>query len=289
MLNDGAGIETDLTVVCLEKDHFRIISSAATRTHDKAHILKHLSPILKFNDITDKLVCLGIFGPKSRNLISKISKDDFANETFKFGNGKFVNIGSKKVWVQRLSYVGELGFEIYIENKDAKEVYQLILQEGKNLNLSHCGSHAMDTMRMESGFLHWGHDISPEENQYQAGLNFAISYKKEVNFIGKESLLKIKNNKHDRRFIMLSLKNNKAGEPLLLHEEPIYLNDEIIGRTTSGNYSFNYNKNLSFGYVKTNHSNEELKNMKLYIEVAKKKYQAIVESQPLKDKNVKFL
>jgi len=289
MLNEAGGIETDLTVICIEKDHFRIISSAATRTHDKAHILKHLSPILKFNDITDKLVCLGIFGPKSRNLISKISKDDFANETFKFGNGKFVNIGSKKVWVQRLSYVGELGFEIYIENKDAKKVYQLILQEGKNFNLSHCGSHAMDTMRMESGFLHWGHDISPEENQYQAGLNFAISYKKEVNFIGKESLLKIKNNKHDRRFIMLSLKNNKAGEPLLLHEEPIYLNDEIIGRTTSGNYSFNYNKNLSFGYVKTNHSNEELKNMKLYIEVAKKKYQAIVESQPLKDKNVKFL
>ena len=88
---------------------------------------------------------------------------------------------------------------------------------------------------------------------------------------------------------MLSLKNSKAGEPLLLHEEPIYLNDEIIGRTTSGNYSFNYNKNLSFGYVKTNHSNEELKNMNLYIEVAKKKYPAIVETQPLKDKNVKFL
>ena len=289
MLNEAGGIETDLTVICIEKDYFRIISSAATRTHDKAHILKHLSPILKFNDITDELVCLGIFGPKSRDLISRVSKDDFANETFKFGNGKFVNIGSKKVWVQRLSYVGELGFEIYIENKDAKEVYQLILQEGKNLNLSHCGSHAMDTMRMESGFLHWGHDISPEENQYQAGLNFAISYKKEVNFIGKESLLKIKNNKHDRRFIMLSLKNSKAGEPLLLHEEPIYLNDEIIGRTTSGNYSFNYNKNLSFGYVKTNHSNEDLKNMNLYIEVAKKKYPAIVETRPLKDKNVKFL
>ena len=289
MLNEAGGIETDLTVICIEKDHFRIISSAATRTHDKAHILKHLSPILKFNDITDELVCLGIFGPKSRDLISRVSKDDFANEPFKFGNGKFVNIGSKKVWVQRLSYVGELGFEIYIENKDAKEVYQLILQEGKNFNLSHCGSHAMDTMRMESGFLHWGHDISPEENQYQAGLNFAISYKKEVNFIGKESLLKIKNNKHDRRFITLSLKNSKAGEPLLLHEEPIYLNDEIIGRTTSGNYSFNYNKNLSFGYVKTNHSNEDLKNMNLYIEVAKKKYPAIVETRPLKDKNVKFL
>ena len=177
---------------------------------------------LEFKDITDDLVCLGIFGPKSRNLISKISDDDFINETFKFGTGKFVTIGSKKVWAQRLSYVGELGFEIYIDNKDAKEIYQLIVDEGKNHNLSHCGSHAMDTMRMESGFLHWGHDISPEENQYEAGLNFAISYKKEPNFIGKENLLKIKDKKNNRT-IVLELKDSKPGTPLLLHEEPIYL------------------------------------------------------------------
>ena len=96
MLNEAGGIETDLTVICIEKNHFRIISSAATRTHDKAHILKHLSPRLEFKDITDDLVCLGIFGPKSRNLISKISKDNFTNETFKFGTGKFVTLVQKK-------------------------------------------------------------------------------------------------------------------------------------------------------------------------------------------------
>ena len=142
---------------------------------------------------------------------------------------------------------------------------------------------------MESGFLHWGHDISPEENQYEAGLNFVISYKKEVNFTGKESLLKIKDKKKNRRFIMLSLTDSNPGNPLLLHEEPIYLNDKIIGRTTSGNYSFNYNKNLSFGYVKSEYSNEELTKMNLYIEVAKKKYPAIVEITPLKDKQARFL
>ena len=289
MLNEAGGIETDLTVICIEKNHFRIVSSAATRTHDKAHIIKHLSSDLKFKDITNDLACLGIFGPKSRDLISKISQDDFTNEKFKFGDGKFITIGSKKVWAQRLSYVGELGFEIYMDNKDAKEVYQLIIKEGKNHNLSHCGSHAMDTMRMESGFLHWGHDISPEENQYEAGLNFAISYKKETNFIGKESLLKIKNKAQNRRFIMLSLTDNTPGAPLLLHEEPIYLKEKIIGRTTSGNYSFNYKKNLSFGYVKSEHTNEELTKMDLYIEVAKKKYPVIVELTSLKDKQAKFL
>ena len=289
MLNEAGGIETDLTVICIEKNHFRIISSAATRTHDKAHILKHLSPELKLKDITDELICLGVFGPKSRDLISKISKDNFSNDVLKFGRGKYIQIGSKKVWLQRLSYVGELGFEIYINKVDAIEIYQLIIEEGKNHKLSLCGSHAMDTMRMESGFLHWGHDISPEENQYEAGLNFTISYKKEINFIGKESLLKIKDKKQNRRFVMLSLKSSTPGQPLLMHEEPIYLDDEIIGKTTSGNYSFNYKKNLSFGYIKTKYTNAELMKMNLYIEVAKKKHLAIVEVSPLKNKKAKFL
>jgi len=146
----------------------------------------------------------------------------------------------------------------------------------------------MDIMRMESGFLHWGHDISPEENQYEAGLKFTINYKKETDFIGRESLLKIKDKKQEKKFIMLSLKEGKPGEPLLLHDEPIYLKDEIIGQTTSGNYSFNYNKNLSFGYVKTDYSNDQLAKMDLYIEVAKKKYPAKVELSPLKDKKIKM-
>jgi glycine cleavage system aminomethyltransferase T/glycine/D-amino acid oxidase-like deaminating enzyme len=289
MLNEAGGIETDLTVICIEKNHFRIISSAATRTHDKAHILKYLSTELEFNDITDKLACLGIFGPRSRDLVSKISKGNFSNEAFKFGTGKFINIHSKKVWIQRLSYVGELGFEIYADYKDIKEVYQSIIGEGKKHNLSHCGSHAMDTMRMESGFLHWGHDISPEENQYEAGLDFAISYKKKTNFIGQKSLSKIKDLKLNKRFIMLSLKESNPGYPLLLHEEPIYLDDKIIGRTTSGNYSFNYKKNLSFGYVDSIYSNQELAKFNLYIEVAKKKYPVIVEINPLKNKQARLL
>ncbi|MDC0901728.1 FAD-dependent oxidoreductase, partial [Candidatus Pelagibacter sp.] len=122
MLNEGAGIETDLTVVCIEKDYFRIISSATVRTHDKAHILKHLSKDLEFKDVTDELICLGVFGPKSRDLLSKITNENLSNENFKFGTSKNINLASTNVWVQRLSYVGELGYEIYIKNKDAKKV-----------------------------------------------------------------------------------------------------------------------------------------------------------------------
>jgi 4-methylaminobutanoate oxidase (formaldehyde-forming) len=287
MLNQGGGIETDLTVVCLEKDHFRIISSAAVRTHDKAHILKYLSGDVEFKDVTDELICLGIFGPKSRDLLSKITNEDLSNENFRFGSGKKINLNSIDVWTQRLSYVGELGYELYIQKDNGKEIYDLIVNIGKDFGLTHCGAHTMDTMRMESGFLHWGHDISPEENQYQAGLNFAISYKKPFDFIGKEKLLKIKDQKLDRRFVMLALKESKSGEPLLLHEEPIYLDDQIIGKTTSGNYSFNYDKNLSFGYIKCDFSNEQLVNKNLYIEIEKKKYPAELLTKPLKTNNFK--
>jgi len=288
MLNETGGIETDLTVICIDKDYFRIISSAATRTHDKVHILKNLSKDLDFKDVTDNYSCLGIFGPKSRDLLSKLSTDNFSNEVFRFGDGKYTLINKKKVWIQRLSYVGELGYEIYSKVEDAKSIYNSITKEGKKFNLSHCGSHAMDVMRMESGFLHWGHDISPEENQFEAGLNFAISFKKEANFIGKEQLTKYRDKKPKKRFIMLSLKNNNPGQPLLLHEEPIYLDDKIIGRTTSGNYSFNYNKNLSFGYVSSDYSNHELSNKNLYIEVAKCKYPVNVELHPLKSNKIRY-
>jgi 4-methylaminobutanoate oxidase (formaldehyde-forming) len=288
MLNIDGGIETDLTVICLDKNYFRIISSAATRERDKFHIKKHLAKDLHLKDVTDDYCTLGLFGPKSRNLLSKLSNDNFSNSNFKFGIGKLTTINSKDVWVQRLSYVGELGFELYIKNSEAKDIYNLIIKEGKIFNLSHCGMHALDIMRMESGFLHWGHDISPEENQYQAGLNFAVSFKKDINFIGKESLLKIKDKKQSRKFVMLSLKDSKPGDPLLLHDEPIYLENKIIGRTTSGNYSFNYNKNLSFGYIKTVLTNDELLKKNLFLEVEKKKYAVALETKPLKDKSVRF-
>jgi len=144
---------------------------------------------------------------------------------------KKITINNKEVWAQRLSYVGELGWELYIKMNEAKEIYNLIVDEGKEFNLSHCGMFAMDTMRMEKGYLHWGHDMSPEENQYEAGLSFTISYKKNVDFIGKEALLKIKDQKPKKKLVILSLKENKPGFPLLLHDEPILSDGKIIGRT----------------------------------------------------------
>ena len=287
MLNEDGGIETDLTVVCLDKNYFRVVSSAATRERDKYHIQKYLSKDISFTDVTEEICCLGLFGPKSREMIQKISADDFSSENFKFGMGKNVKIKNINIWAQRISYVGELGFELYVDSKQALDLYKILIEEGKNFELSHCGMHAMDIMRMESGFIHWGHDISPEENQYQAGLRFAISYKKNVDFIGKDALLKIKDKELDKRMMMFTLKDSKPGEPLLLHEEPIYLEDKIIGRTTSGNYSFCFDKNLSFGYVNSGNTIDKLKDKKLFIEIEKKKHPVDILEKPLNNKNYK--
>jgi 4-methylaminobutanoate oxidase (formaldehyde-forming) len=287
MLNPDGGIETDLTVVCIDKNHFRIISSAATRERDKFHINKHLSKNVELKDITDDLCVFGLFGPKSRDLLKTLSEDNFENDQFRFGFAKFITIDGVKIWTQRLSYVGELGYELYVDLKDAKKIYELLIEKGKDFNLSNCGMHAMDIMRMESGFLHWGHDISPEENQYQAGLAFTISNKKDVDFIGKKALEKIKQDKVKTRFSMFTLKESEPGKPLLLHDEPIYIDDKIIGRSTSGNYSFNFKKNLVFGYIKSDLTNEELCKLDLYIEVERIKYPVELILKPLKQSNFK--
>ena len=289
MLNDDGGIETDLSTVCIDKNYFRIVSSAATREHDKMHIQKYLSDKVQFNDVTENICCFGLFGPKSRYMMVKLSKDDFTKESFKFGTAKSIKIGEIEVWAQRLSYVGELGYELYVKSNNAKKLYNLIIMEGKNFQMSHCGMHAMDIMRMESGFVHWGHDISAEENQYQAGLDFAISYKKNIDFIGRNALLKIKGKSPTKRLIMLTLKENKPGEPLLLHEEPIYLKDKIIGRTTSGNFSFCFNKNLTFGYIDGEVTDEDLQNKDIFVEIAKKKYPADLQKKSLNQNNFKTI
>ena len=113
-----------------------------------------MSKEVKFSDVTESICCLGLFGPKSRDMIQKISSDDYSNENFKFGTGKNVKIKNIKIWAQRISYVGELGFELYINKENALKLYKILIKEGKNFDLSHCGMHAMDIMRMESGFVH---------------------------------------------------------------------------------------------------------------------------------------
>ena len=282
MLNDKGGIEADLTVTCITKNIFRIVTGSAVREHDKKHIRKFLNKDLNFKDITDDYACFGIFGPQSRDLLTKIIGKEFTNDQFPFGTGKILKLNEVSIWFQRLSYVGELGWELYIPIDQAKKIYEKIDKEGKNFNLVHAGAHAMDIMRMEKGYLHWGHDISPAENPFEAGLGFAVKLNREYDFIGKKSLIEAKTNQK-KQFAMFTLDQADPGSPLLLHDEPIYYEGKIIGETTSGNFSFNYNKNMAFGYIESNIDKEVAKDNFFEIEVEKIKYKANLEINPLHD------
>ena len=286
MLNKDGGIETDLTVVCLDQNYFRVVSSATVREHDKHHILKHLDSSVEFKDVTEDYACLGVFGPKSRNLMTDLAGKHFETKDFPFATGKNIKILDINVWAQRLSYVGELGWELYIPIKNAITIYNKIIKDGVKYQICHAGVYAMDTLRMEKGYLHWGHDITPEENQYEAELGFAISYKKKIDFIGKDALLKIKDQKPKKKLVILSLKENKPGFPLLLHDEAILGDGKIIGRTTSGNFSFNFKKNMAFGYI---YSEENLNAKDIEIEVEKTKYKANIEAKAFHDPDNKII
>ena len=130
MLNSDGGIETDLTVICISENHYRVIGAAATRERDKFHIKKHINQNIELTDVTDDYVCLGIFGPKSRELMKDISGEDFSNDNFRFGHSKNLKIENNDVWVQRLSYVGEVGYELYINNSEAKLIFNKIIDIG---------------------------------------------------------------------------------------------------------------------------------------------------------------
>ena len=282
MLNKKGGIEADLTVTCLTNNTFHIVSGSSVREHDKKHILKFLDKNVTLTDITEDFACFGIFGPKSRDLLTKIIGNEFTNDKFPFGTGKWLDLNGTSIWFQRLSYVGELGWELYVPIKKAKQVYEVIDEKGKEFELVHAGSHAMDIMRMEKGYLHWGHDISPGENPFEAGLGFAVKLNSEINFIGKQNLIQEKL-KQKKQFVMFTLDNSSPGSPLLLHDEPIYYEGKIVGETTSGNYSFNYNKNMAFGYIESKIDINNIKDKFFEIEVAKVKYKANLQIKPLHD------
>ena len=282
MLNTRGGIVADLTITCVNENNFKIITGSGVRTHNKKHILKYLSEDTKFIDNTENEACFGIFGPKSRELLSEVFGNYFSSNDFKFGTGKIIKYNRMELWFQRLSYIGELGWEIYIPINISREVYLKIISVEKKFNLVHAGAHALDIMRMEKGFLHWGHDISPAENPFEAGLDFTVKLNKDVDFIGKNSLIS-KNRVKKKQFINFVMENSEPGKPLMLHDEPIYYKNKIVGETTSSNYSFNYNKNMVFGYIDIEIDINDLNGSKFKVEVAKNMYDMKIQFESLHD------
>ena len=287
-LNERGGIEADLTVTRLAKDQFMVVTGSVPQTRDMAWLKRHTPEGAHAiaTDITSGLPMIAVMGPKSRALLEKLSGEDLSNEAFPFGRSKEIEIGYARIRASRITYVGELGWELYIPAEFTAHVFERLWAAGKEFGLTPAGMHTMNNCRTEKAYRHWGHDISDEETPVEAGLGFAVAWNKAGGFIGREALLKQKERPFQpKRMIVLALEDNSASAPMMYHEEPIYRDGVIVGSTTSGAWGHRVNASIGMGYVNNPEgvTAEWLASGKWEIELAWKKYPARVQLQPLYD------
>ena len=247
-LNERGGIEADLTVTRESETRFLIVTAAAAATRDFAWLQRNIPSDARAIavDMTSAYAVLGLMGPCSRALLSKISDTDFSNEGFPFATSRVVDLGYARVRASRITYVGELGWELYIPTEFAQSVFDVIIDAGLPMGLSLAGYHAMNSLRMEKGYRHWGHDITDEDTPLDAGLGFAVAWKKKAPFIGRDALLRQREHGVRRRLVQVVLKDPS---PLLHHNEPIWRDGELVGRITSGMFGHTLGRSLGMGYI----------------------------------------
>ena len=225
-LNERGGIEADLTVTRLSHDEFLIVSTPATQVRDLSW-LRANTPVdacATVTDMTSAYSVMGIMGPNSRALLEEVSGEYLSNELFPFGTSREIEIGYARVRASRITYVGELGWELYIPTEFALHVYDRILSVRPDIK--HAGFQARNSWRLERGCRRWGHDITGEETPLEAGLSFVLAWDKPGGFIGREALLAQRESGVEKRLVQFALEDP---EPLLYHNEPIWRDGKQVG------------------------------------------------------------
>jgi 4-methylaminobutanoate oxidase (formaldehyde-forming) len=283
-LNERGGIEADLTVTRLAEDVYQVVTGAAVAGRDFNWLERNIPDDAHCiaTDVTSGSAVLSVMGPNSRALLAKLTDADLSNEAFPFGTAREIDLGMARVRALRITYVGELGWELYVPSEFAPGVFDAIQAEGGAFGLRLAGMHVLDSCRIEKAFRHWGHDITDEDTPLEAGLGFACRFDKNVAFIGRDALLRQKEAGLKKRLVQFALEDP---EPLLYHNEPIYRDGEIVGYTTSGNYGHHLGAAIALGYV--NHPDgvdaEFVNSGRYEIEVACERFPARASLRPLYD------
>jgi 4-methylaminobutanoate oxidase (formaldehyde-forming) len=189
---------------------------------------------------------ISIMGPRARTLLARLTDADLTNTAFPFGASREIWLASAPVRATRITYVGELGWELYIPTEFAPGVYDALVAAGEDLGLRHAGYHAMDSLRMEKAYRSWGHDLGCEDTPLEAGLEFAVRWDKKIAFLGRDALLAQREQPLRRRLVVFTLEDP---EPLIYHDEPIWRDGELVGRITSGAYGHTLGRAVGLGYV----------------------------------------
>ena len=247
-LNERGGIEADLTVTRLSETAFMVVTGAGVALHDHTWLMRNIADDARVvvTDVTAGEAVISVMGPNSRALLSRVTEADLSNEAFPFGTAQQIEIGYARVRAGRISYVGELGWELYVPSDYARGVFQTITEAGAAFDLKLVGMHAMDSLRTEKAYRHWGHDISGEDTPIEAGLGFACRFDKNIPFIGRDALLRQKETGVTKRLVQFALDDP---EPLLYHNEPIRRDGAVVGYLTTGSYGHHLGSAIGLGYV----------------------------------------
>jgi len=287
-LNIRGGIEADLTVTRLTDQAFLLVTPGATVARDLAWLKRQMPTDAQcvVTDITPMETVICLMGPKSREVLAQLTSAPLDNEAFPFGTAQTIDLGMASARAHRISYVGELGWEIYVTADFAAHVYEQIVAAGEAHGLRLCGLHVLDSCRIEKAFRHFGHDITDEDHVLEAGLGFAVKTDKPAgrfgDFIGRDAVLAKHNEGLSRRLVQFQLNDP---EPLLYHTEPIVRDGEIVGHVTSGSYGHWLGGAIGLGYVpvQPGETGSDLLKSSFEIEVAGKRVAATASLNPLYD------
>jgi heterotetrameric sarcosine oxidase gamma subunit len=248
-LNTAGGIEADLTVTRLAPDRFLVVTAAFTQTHVEAWIRNSIAEdvFCSVADVSDAYAMLNIQGPASRALLQSISSDDFSPPAFPFAACREIRIGYQTALALRLTYVGELGWELYVPTPFAQGVYDALIEAGRAHGLRHCGYHTLNSLRIEKAYRDWPHDIGPSDTPLEAGLAFTCNWEKPQGFVGREALLAQREAGIPRRRLVQFLLEDP--KPLLYHNEPIYRDGMRVGFVTSAMFGHTLGAAVGLGYV----------------------------------------
>ncbi|SFS90190.1 4-methylaminobutanoate oxidase (formaldehyde-forming) [Sulfitobacter marinus] len=245
-LNDRAGIEADVTITRLSATAYLVVTPAATRLADETWMRRHQGDFnVVITDVTAGEAVLAVMGPNARKLMQAVSPNDFTNAVNPFGTAQEIELGMGTARVHRVTYVGELGWEVYVSADMAAHAFETVMAAGQDIGAKLCGMHMMDSARIEKGFRHFGHDITSEDHVLEAGLGFAVKTDKPA-FIGRDAVLRKKESGLEQRLLQFKLTDP---EPLLYHNEPVLRDGQIVGYLSSGAYGHHLGAAVGLGYV----------------------------------------
>jgi len=249
MLNEQGGFESDLTVTRLSEDAYLIVSGSAQATRDRDWIARHIPQGGRavLTDVSGAYAVLGVMGPRSRALLARLADTELGNETFPFGASREIGLGRALVRASRVTYVGELGWELYVPVEFAAGLYANLVEAGADLGLVDAGYYAMDSLRLEKAYRAWGRELTTDDTPLEAGLGFAVRLDKAVPFLGREALLRQRQERLSKRLLSFVLDDPAA---LPWGDEPIHADGRIVGSVTSASYGHTVGRGVALGYVR---------------------------------------